>query len=191
VLAGHVDGFFGGIPGVLPFITSRKLKPIGIAAAQRHPSLPEIKTFQEMGLAGVDSDNWYALFAAKSTPARVADAMNQAVGRVLARGLFRRASTLSLCGGDGSRDRLAGGKSRAGTTPSTCPVLPRCRAARATRFLNRGGGPLSLACHDLVREDVLGSPPWLAVRATAWSDIARPHFTNTRHTMFRVAASAS
>jgi hypothetical protein len=63
--------------------------------------------------------------------------------------------------------------------------------SRATRFLNRGGGPLSLACHDLVREDVLGSPPWLAVRATAWSDIARPHFTNTRHTMFRVVAGAS
>jgi hypothetical protein len=179
VLAGHVDGFFGGIPGVLPFITSRKLKPIGIAAAQRHPLLPEIKTLQEMGLAGVDSDNWYALFAAKSTPARVADAMNQAVSRVLARGLFRRASTLSLCGGDGSRDRLAGG--------NLALVRHRaharsCRSAglRATRSVNRGGGPLSLACHDLVRKDVLGSPPWLAVRATAWSDIARPHFTNAR-----------
>jgi tripartite-type tricarboxylate transporter receptor subunit TctC len=84
VLAGHVDGFFGDIPGLLPFITSRKLKPIGIAASKRHPLLPEVKTFLEMGIPGVDSDNWYALFAAKGTPAGVADAMNQAVRRALA-----------------------------------------------------------------------------------------------------------
>jgi tripartite-type tricarboxylate transporter receptor subunit TctC len=37
-----------------------------------------------MGIPGVDSDNWYALFAAKGTPAGVADAMNQAVRRALA-----------------------------------------------------------------------------------------------------------
>lgn len=67
-------------------------------------------------------------------------------------------------------------------------AVPEC--VRAMRFLNRGGGPLSLACYDLLREDVLGSAPWLAVRATAWSDIARPHFTNTRRTMFQVVAGA-
>ena len=42
-----------------------------------------------------------------------------------------------------------------------------------------------LACYDLIAPDVLGSPPWLAVRHTAWSDIVRPHFTNVRRTMFR------
>jgi len=65
-------------------------------------------------------------------------------------------------------------------------AVPGC--VRAMRFLNRGAGPLSLACYDLQREDVLGSPPWLAVRATAWSDIARPHFTNTKRTLFRILA---
>lgn len=63
-------------------------------------------------------------------------------------------------------------------------AVPGC--VRALRFLNRGQGPLSLACYDLVTADALGSPPWLAVRGTAWSDVARPHFTNTRRTMFHV-----
>ena len=63
--------------------------------------------------------------------------------------------------------------------------VPGC--IRASRFLNHGHGPLSLACYDLESEGTLGSPPWLAVRATAWSDITRPHFTNTRRTMFTVA----
>jgi hypothetical protein len=46
--------------------------------------------------------------------------------------------------------------------------------------------PLSFACYDLTSPDVLVSPPWLAVRHTAWSDIARPHFTNTLRTMMDV-----
>lgn len=65
-------------------------------------------------------------------------------------------------------------------------AVPGC--IRASRFLNHGHGPLSLACYDLVTEDTLGSPPWLAVRGTPWSDITRPHFTNTRRTMFQVPA---
>jgi len=61
--------------------------------------------------------------------------------------------------------------------------VPGCILAQ--RYYNHDQGPLSLACYDLVSESVLGSPPWLAVRGTAWSDIVRPHFTNTRRTMFR------
>jgi tripartite-type tricarboxylate transporter receptor subunit TctC len=83
VVAGHVDGFFGDIPGLVGFIKAGKLKPIGIAAAKRHPLLPEVKTFQEMGIAGVDSDNWYAIFAAKATPAADIERINQALRRTL------------------------------------------------------------------------------------------------------------
>lgn len=62
-------------------------------------------------------------------------------------------------------------------------AVPGC--ILALRCLNHDHGPVSLACYDLVSDEVLGSPPWLAVRHTAWSNIARPHFTNTKRTMFR------
>ena len=61
-------------------------------------------------------------------------------------------------------------------------TVPGC--IRATRFLNHDHGPLSLACYDLVSEETLGSPPWLAVRNTGWSSRMRPHFTHTIRTMF-------
>ncbi|MBP7567744.1 MAG: tripartite tricarboxylate transporter substrate binding protein [Burkholderiaceae bacterium] len=83
VIAGHVNGFFGDIPGLIGFIKGGKLKPVGIAAAKRHPVLPDVKTFEEMGISGVDSDNWYALFAAKGTPAADAERMATAVRRTL------------------------------------------------------------------------------------------------------------
>jgi hypothetical protein len=58
---------------------------------------------------------------------------------------------------------------------------------RAARYRDRTGQPRYLACYDLEHPDVLGSAPWLAVRATPWSDRVRPHFTNTKRTMFRRA----
>jgi hypothetical protein len=58
---------------------------------------------------------------------------------------------------------------------------------RARRYLNHDHGPLSLACYDLVASTVLNSPPWLLVRGTPWSDRMRPHFTNTKRTMFTIA----
>jgi hypothetical protein len=60
--------------------------------------------------------------------------------------------------------------------------VPGCIQAR--RMLNHDQGPVSLACYDLVSEQTLGSGPWLAVRGTEWSSRVRPHFTNTKRTMF-------
>ncbi len=65
-------------------------------------------------------------------------------------------------------------------------AVPGCIHAR--RFINQDAGPRSLACYDLVSESTLGSPLWLAVRATEWSSRTRPHFTNTRRTMLQVIA---
>ena len=56
---------------------------------------------------------------------------------------------------------------------------------RAMRFRNVDHRPRYHACYDLVRRETLGSPPWLAVRGTPWSDRVRPAFFNTRRTMFR------
>lgn len=61
-------------------------------------------------------------------------------------------------------------------------AVPGC--IRAMRMYNHDHGPLSLACYDLVTTQTLESQPWLAIRYTAWSDVVRPHFTNTKRTMF-------
>jgi hypothetical protein len=55
---------------------------------------------------------------------------------------------------------------------------------RAQRYVNRDGGPFSLACYDLVQRETTASPAWLAVRATPWSDRVRPQFRNPKRTMF-------
>lgn len=122
VMAGHVNGFFGDIPGLIGHIKGGKLKPIGIAAPRRHPLLPEVKTFDEMGVPGVDSDNWYALFAAKGTPAAEAERVSQAVRRVLA----NEAVKAKL---------LASGAQPAGSTPAELATLLKSDSAKWARVV--------------------------------------------------------
>jgi tripartite-type tricarboxylate transporter receptor subunit TctC len=84
VIGGQVDGFFGDIPGLVAHLKAGKLKAIGLAAAKRSPVLPDVPTLAELGIPGVDSNNWYALYApAKTPPERIA-ALNQALRSVLA-----------------------------------------------------------------------------------------------------------
>lgn len=61
--------------------------------------------------------------------------------------------------------------------------VPGC--IKATRCLNLDHSPYSFAFYDLVSPEVLGCEEWLKVRHTSWSDKVRPHFTNTRRTMFK------
>src|SRR5215831_18183768 len=84
VLGGQVAAFFGDIPGLIGHVKAGKLKAIGIAAPKRHPLFPDVPTFAEQGLPGVDTNNWYALFAPAKTPPAVLAALNEAVRKTLA-----------------------------------------------------------------------------------------------------------
>ena len=83
LMGGRVDGFFGDVPGLIGFVKAGRLRAIGVAAAHRHPSLPDVPTFQEQGLAGVDTNNWYAIFVNAKTPTATIAALDQAIGSAI------------------------------------------------------------------------------------------------------------
>jgi tripartite-type tricarboxylate transporter receptor subunit TctC len=85
VANGTVAAFFGDVAGLINQIgPSGLLKPIGIAAPKRHPLLPDVATLDEQGIKGIDTNNWYALYAAAKTPPELVAALNKAVRATLA-----------------------------------------------------------------------------------------------------------
>ncbi len=82
-IAGHIDGLFIDVPPALANIKGGKLKALGLAAPKRHPLLPDVRTLDEMGIPGVDSNNWYAIYAAKGTPPAEVERVNAAMRRTL------------------------------------------------------------------------------------------------------------
>jgi tripartite-type tricarboxylate transporter receptor subunit TctC len=108
VIAGHVDGIFIDFPVALVHIRAGKLKALGLAAPKRHPLLPETRTLEEMGISGVDSNNWYGIFAPKGTSAADIDRVNQAIRRALeSEGVKSRLLAAGLIGAPGSPASLA------------------------------------------------------------------------------------
>lgn len=78
-VGGQVGGFFGDISGLMPFIKDDKVRPIGIAASKRSALLPDVPTFDELGIKGVHANNWYGMFAPKATPRATIDELNAAL----------------------------------------------------------------------------------------------------------------
>jgi tripartite-type tricarboxylate transporter receptor subunit TctC len=83
VMGGQVTAFFGDVPGLIAHVKSGKLKALGLASSKRHPALPDVKTLEEQGIKGVDTINWYALFAPAKTPPAVIDSLSKAMHNTL------------------------------------------------------------------------------------------------------------
>jgi tripartite-type tricarboxylate transporter receptor subunit TctC len=84
LLGGQVSGTFADVAAVMGQIKGGRLKALGIAAPQRHPGLPDVKTFEEQGIRAMDTNNWYGLFASAKTPPAVLDALSKAVQQATA-----------------------------------------------------------------------------------------------------------
>jgi len=68
VAAGHVPVIAADASALLPFLEAGRLKPLGIAAMQRNPLVPNVPTLDEQGLKGVQSGGWFGVFAPAGTP---------------------------------------------------------------------------------------------------------------------------
>ena len=84
VLAGTVAGFMGDLPGFIGQVKGGKLRAIAVAAPKRHPLLPDVPTFAEQGIVGVESNNWYGMLVGSKTPRATVEALNAGIRRSLA-----------------------------------------------------------------------------------------------------------
>lgn len=77
-LGGQVDFFMTNINAVLPQIRAGKLYPIAITADKRSPTLPDVPTFGEAGVQGMEVYGWQGLTAPKGLPADVKKKLSDA-----------------------------------------------------------------------------------------------------------------
>ena len=78
VVGGHAPVMFDSTIAIMPFIKSGKVKAIAITSAKRSAELPDVPTFAEAGLPGVESYAWYGMFVPAKTPKEIVDKLNQA-----------------------------------------------------------------------------------------------------------------
>lgn len=97
-----VMGLMGGdvqmmfvTPVNMPHITAKKICPLAVTGTSRLPVLPEVPTFEELGIKGMEFQIWFGVVAPAKTPPAVVEKLQREVAAVASAAEFGR-STASL-----------------------------------------------------------------------------------------------
>jgi tripartite-type tricarboxylate transporter receptor subunit TctC len=81
--AAMVDVASGDVPLIFttgasgkPLLDTNRIRPIAVAAAKRSSALPNVPTFEELGLSGMDAPLWIGMMAPKGTPDKIIAKLN-------------------------------------------------------------------------------------------------------------------
>jgi tripartite-type tricarboxylate transporter receptor subunit TctC len=62
-VGGEMNAVFTSMPAAVSFVQSGRLRPIGVTTASRHPSHPEVPTFEESGVPNMVLHHWFGVLA--------------------------------------------------------------------------------------------------------------------------------
>lgn len=107
-LGGNVPIVYTAVAGAMPHIKSGRLVPVAVSSLKRAPSLPDVPTFIEAGVADFESSSWVALLAPAKTPRAIIDRLNRELNAVLAdAAIVEKLATLGIVATPGPPQQLA------------------------------------------------------------------------------------
>ncbi|MBN9576633.1 MAG: tripartite tricarboxylate transporter substrate binding protein [Alicycliphilus denitrificans] len=83
VVAGQVPILFADAPVAAPHVRSGALRGLGITSATRVASMPDVPTFQEAGVAGMDLSVWIGVLAPANTPPAILRKLSDTIASIL------------------------------------------------------------------------------------------------------------
>ena len=82
-VAGQIQGTFIGMGGSLPYVQTKRLRPLAVTSVKRSAALPDVPSLTELG-HDVVVTNWYGIVAPSATPKAVVQRLYDEVGRAMA-----------------------------------------------------------------------------------------------------------
>ena len=76
VLSGESQMMFSTIAATLPFVKAKRLTALALTGTKRSPLLPDVPTFAESGVKGMDAGLWFVLLAPAATPREIVARLN-------------------------------------------------------------------------------------------------------------------
>lgn len=82
VIGGQIHFVADPVPSLLPHLRSGRLRALGVADNKRSPLLPDVPTFAEAGIKGVQALIWFGILAPAKTPTPVLDRLERELDKV-------------------------------------------------------------------------------------------------------------
>jgi tripartite-type tricarboxylate transporter receptor subunit TctC len=84
VVSGQIQSSMSSPPAAMTLIKAGRLKVLASAAASRTALLPDVPTFAELGVQGVQVTNWYSVMSVGGTPRPVLKRLHEELTRAIA-----------------------------------------------------------------------------------------------------------
>jgi tripartite-type tricarboxylate transporter receptor subunit TctC len=84
VISGRIAVFLPTLGGHLGNVAAGRMRALAVSGTTRATQLPDVPTFNELGVKFVDETSWYALFAPKGTRKEIIAKVNAELERTLA-----------------------------------------------------------------------------------------------------------
>jgi len=84
LMGGQIPALMESLPTAIGNIRGGRMRPIAISEAERTPTLPDVPTFTEAGLAAVTSTNWFGFSIPAGIPPEIAARWQTEIGNALA-----------------------------------------------------------------------------------------------------------
>jgi tripartite-type tricarboxylate transporter receptor subunit TctC len=83
LFSGQVSMMFDTLSVALPFIKAGRVKALGVTGAKRTPTLPDVPTIAEAGVAGFNADLWLGVWGPAKLPLEITDKLASEIARLL------------------------------------------------------------------------------------------------------------
>ncbi|HEY2817853.1 MAG TPA: tripartite tricarboxylate transporter substrate binding protein [Casimicrobiaceae bacterium] len=83
LLGERTQAMLPGLAAALPYIKANKVKALAVTGAKRHPLLPNVPTFEELGYKGFDGVQWYGLVGPANIPVPIVKRLNDEIATML------------------------------------------------------------------------------------------------------------
>lgn len=109
VLGGQLASAFIDVSSANPHLKSDRFRILAITGMQRHPAVPDVPTFAELGYSGFESSGWFGAFVAAGTPKPIVDKLSAEIRRIVrSPELSGRLTAMGLRPLGGTPEELAG-----------------------------------------------------------------------------------
>jgi tripartite-type tricarboxylate transporter receptor subunit TctC len=83
IAAGQIQATHTSVVSAEAYLSTKRVKAIGVGSKKRLAALPDVPTYAEQGITNGDSSVWFGIAAPPATPKPIALKLNAAVNRVL------------------------------------------------------------------------------------------------------------
>ncbi len=84
IVAGEVQVLIDGMPGPLAHVRGGRVRALGVTGDRRLAVLPDVKSFAEQGVKGVEAQFWWGIVVPAGTPQPVIARLNAEITQALA-----------------------------------------------------------------------------------------------------------